>query len=85
MQIRRLDHAVNAEESRFPYRIIDTVNGQKINTLKELATALETGTSPQQVIRFKYGNLVTILDREKADIAHPEILKQYAIPKDRNL
>ncbi len=85
MQIRRLDHAVNAEESRFLYQIIDTVNGQKINTLNELATALETGTSPQQVIRFKYGNLITVLDRKKADAAHPEILKQYAIPKDRNL
>ena len=85
MQIRRLDHAVNAEESRFLYQIIDTVNGQKINTLTELATALETGTSPQQVIRFKYGNTVTVLDREKADAAHPEILKQYGIPKDRNL
>lgn len=85
MQIRRLDHAVNAEESRFLYQIIDTVNGQKVSTLKELATTLETGTSPQQVIRFKYGNVITVLDREKADAAHPEILKQYGIPKDRNL
>ncbi len=85
MQIRRLDHAVNAEESRFLYQIIESANGQKINTLQELASALESATDPQQVIRFKYGNVITVLDREKAEAAHPEILKQYGIPKDRNL
>ncbi len=85
MQIRRLDHAVNAEEARFLYQIIDSVNGQKVSTLKQLASALETSTTPQQVIRFKYGNTITVLDREKAEAAHPEILKQYSIQKDRNL
>lgn len=85
MQIRRLDHAVNAEEARYLYRIVDSVNGQKISTLRELASAFESGTDPQQVIRFKYGNKITVLDRQKADAAHPEILKQYGIPKDRNL
>ena len=85
MQIRRLDHAVNAEEARYLYRIVDSVNGQKTGTLQELAAAFESGTDPQQVIRFKYGNKITVLDRQKADAAHPEILKQYGIPKDRNL
>ena len=85
MQIRRLDHAVNAEEAHFLYQIIDSVNGQKVSTLKQLASALESATAPQQVIRFKYGNTITVLDREKAEAAHPEILKQYSIQKDRNL
>jgi hypothetical protein len=85
MQIRRLDHAVNAEESRFLYQIIDTVNGKEVHTLQDLATAFETCTAPQQVIHFKYGNIITVLDREKANAAHPIILKQYGIPKDRNL
>jgi len=85
MQIRRLDHAVNAEEARYLYRIIDSVNGKKTGTLQELADAFESGTDPQQVIRYKYGNRISVLDRQKADAAHPEILKQYGIPKDRNL
>lgn len=85
MQIRRLDHAVNAEEARFLYRIVGTVNGQKTSTLKELATAFESCTNAQQVIQFKYENKITVLDRQKADSAHLKILKQYGIPKDRNL
>ncbi len=85
MQIRRLDHAMNAEESLYLYRIVDSVNGQKTSTLQELAAAFESGTEPQQVIRFKYGNKITVLDRQKANAAHPKILKQYGIPKDRNL
>ena len=85
MQIRRLDHAVNAEESRFIYKIIDSVNGEKVSTLSELASVLENGDSPQQVIRFKYGNAITVLDRKEADLAHAEILKKYSIAEDRNL
>ena len=85
MQIRRLDHSVNAEEARFLYRIIDSVNGQKTGTLQELANAFESCTNTQQIIHFKYGNKITVLDRQKADAAHPEILKPYSIPKDRNL
>ncbi len=85
MQIRRLDHAVNAEEARYLYRIVDSVNGQPAHTLQDVASAFESCTNAQQVIRFKYGNKLTVLDREKADAAHPEILNQYSIPKDRNL
>jgi len=85
IQIRRLDHAVNAEESRFLYQVVDEVNGKKIHTLTELAEAFEKCTAPQQVIRFKYNNAITVLDRKKADAAHSEILKKYAIQKDRNL
>ena len=85
MQIRRLDHAVNTEESRFLYRIVESVNGRETGTLKELTEAFESCTGPHQVIRFKYGNRITVLDRQKADAAHPEILRQYSIPKDRNL
>jgi len=85
IQIRRLDDAVNAEESRFLYQIVDEVNGKKISTLKDLAEAFEQCTAPQHIIHFKYDNAITVLDRKKADAAHVKILKNYAIPKDRNL
>ena len=85
VQIRRLDHEVNAEETRYLYRIIESVNGTPIHTLQELADAFEGNKADQHVIRFEQGNRTTVLDRRKADAAHEEILQQYAIPKDRRL
>ena len=85
MQIRRLNHAVNVEEGKHLYRIIESVNGQPVSTLEELAQAFESNTNRFQLIRFKYENQITVLDRAAADAANPVILKEYAIPKDRRL
>lgn len=85
MQIRRLDHAVNTEEARFLYQVIETVNGEKVRTLEELIAAFESGTEKQHVIRFKYGDRVTVIDREKGDAANQEILEKYGVPEDRSL
>lgn len=85
IQIRRLDHEVNAEETRFLYRLIESVNGTDVHTLGELIAAIEGNTEDHHVIRFEQGNHYTILDRKQADAAHAEILQKYAIPKDRRL
>ena len=85
IQIRRLNHEVNAEETRYLYRIIESVNGKPIHTLPELVAAFEENQADQHVIQFEQGNRITVLDRKKADAAHEEILRQYAIPKDRRL
>jgi len=85
MLLRRLEADVNAEESFFSYRIVDSVNGKRVETLKELADAFESDTNAWQVVRFRYGNRVVVLDRAKAEAQREEILKRYAIPKDRNL
>jgi S1-C subfamily serine protease len=85
IQIRRLDHEVNAEESGFLYTIVESVNGVPVHTLEDLANAFEENTADQHVIRFQQGHCATFLDRRKADAAHQEILDQYAIPKDRCL
>lgn len=85
VQIRVLEHEVNAEESQFLYSIIESVNDVPVHTLDDLAKAFKNNTTDQHVIRYQQGNRITVLDREKADEAHQEILKQYAIPKDRRL
>ena len=36
-------------------------------------------------IEFEGDGGIEALDRERADAAHPEILRQYAIPHDRKL
>ena len=85
IQIRRLDAETNVEESRHLYRIVDSVNGQPIGTLRELVDAFEGNTAKHHMIQFKYDNRTTVLDREQSDEAHAQILNQYAIPKDRRL
>lgn len=85
MQIRRLDDVINVEESRFLYKVIDSVNGCKVMTLEDLISVFEAAHGDQQVIRYKYGNMISVLDRKKADAANLEILRKYGIPKDRSL
>jgi len=85
IQIRKLNHAVNAEESRFLYNVVGSVNGKEISTLEDLVGAFENNTNQQHLIRFKYGNKLTVIDAKKGDAAHQNILTQYGIPKDRNL
>ena len=85
IQIRRLGHEVNAEETCYLYRLIESVNGQPVQTLEDLIQAFEHNTAAYHVIRFEYGNKTTVLDRKAADAAHEEILQAYAIPEDRRL
>lgn len=82
---RRLDHEVNAEESNYPYRMVEKVNGKKIQTLEDLAAAFENNQAEFHVIEYETINRITVLNREKANAAHQEILDMYAIPKDRRL
>ena len=85
IQIRRLDAETNVEEARHLYRVIESVNGQPVSTLPELVAAFEGNTNNFHVIRFKYDNRITVLDRKACDAANQQILERYAIPKDRRL
>jgi S1-C subfamily serine protease len=85
VQIRRLEHAVNAEEPLFLYRLIESVNGRPVNTLQDLALAIKQNRDDFHVIRFEEVNGITVLNRQEADAAHEEILKKYAIPRDQRL
>ncbi len=85
VQIRRLEHEVNAEESLFLYRLVESVNGQPVNTLADLEKAIEQNRDEFHVIHFEEINGITVLNREEADAAHEEILKKYAISKDKRL
>ncbi len=85
VQIRRMEHEVNAEESLFTYRLVDSVNDCPVRTLTDLVQAFEGNQDEFHVIRFEQVDGITVLDRKKADVAHEDILKQYAIPKDRRL
>lgn len=85
IQIRRLDHEVNVEEANYLYRIVDSVNGIPVRTLPEIIAAFSGNQGKEHVIRFKYENRMTVIDREKADAANSKILEQYGVPRDRCL
>jgi S1-C subfamily serine protease len=83
--IRRLDHQSNAEAAPFLYGIVGAVNGRPVRTLEDAIAAFETPGGDQHVVEAAQLKLVTVLDRREADAAHPEILRQYGVAKDRRL
>jgi len=83
--LRRLDHPVNVNVSFFRNILVDRVNGKSIDSLPDLVQAIEANKGPFHVFEFAYFGRVGVLDREAADKANAQILRDYAVPKDRNL
>lgn len=83
--LRRLDHPVNANLSFFKNILVERVNDYRIDSLEDLVRAIEENKGRYHVFEFSYFGRVAVLDREAADEANPQILRDYAIPKDRNL
>ncbi len=69
-----------------PYRgaIVDEVNGKKILTLDELATALAQGPD-RLVIRMIGDGPPLVLDRNKVEAARERIKTRYNVAKEQNL
>jgi S1-C subfamily serine protease len=82
--LRRLDHPVNANISFFKNILVDRVNGRPIQSLEDLVRAVEDNRRTYHVFEFAYFGRVAVLDRAAADEANPQILRDYAVPKDRN-
>lgn len=80
-----LPHAVNANLLAGARRLVDRINGARIERLEDVVRAIEGCTNAQHVIEFMPGGRFDCLDREAAAGAHEEILKGYSIPADRRL
>ena len=83
--LRRLDHPVNANISFFKNILVERVNGRPIDSLEDLVRAIEENREPYHVFEFAYFGRLAVLDREAAEKANPQILRDYSVPKDRNL
>jgi hypothetical protein len=80
--LRTLDHPVN---SALPYQggvIVETINGAPIHTLADVQAAFAKNSGRHHVLEFMHAEAVAVLDRAAADAAHPQILRDYAVPKD---
>jgi len=63
--------------------VVDKVNGEKIWNLSELVEKVENSPDPYIVFEDKWGQQI-VIDREKAENTHQEILQTYRIPFDRS-
>jgi S1-C subfamily serine protease len=85
MLTRILRHPVNSQMSVSGPVVVEKINGVALNGLADVVTALSANGGRFQRFDFEGAAGIEVLDREKADAAHAQILKQYAIPRDRNL
>ncbi|MBU4602059.1 PDZ domain-containing protein, partial [bacterium] len=63
--------------------VVDKVNGEKIWNLSELIKKVENSLDPYIIFEDKWGQQI-VIDREKAENTHQEILQTYRIPFDRS-
>jgi S1-C subfamily serine protease len=82
---RVLRHAVNSQMSMTVPLGVERINGRPVRSLADVVEAFSSGRDRFHRIEFDGDGGIEALDREKADAAHPEILRQYAIPHDRKL
>jgi S1-C subfamily serine protease len=82
---RVLRHVANSQLTFSGPVAVDKINGIAVRSLSDVVGALEGNHEPFHRLEFEGATGIEALDREKADAAHAEILKQYAIRRDRNL
>jgi hypothetical protein len=80
---RVLRHAVNSQMAVQPPLGVERVNGRETRGLADVTQAFAANTGRFHTIEFENDGGIEALDRAKAEAAHPEILRQYAIPHDR--
>jgi hypothetical protein len=81
---RVLRHAANSQLTFSGPVAIDRINDRPIRSLADVLPAFRENTDRFHRIDFENTAGIEVLDRAKADAAHEEILKQYAIPRDQN-
>ena len=79
---RVLRHAVNSQMALNTPVGVERINGQTIRTLADVTHAFSGNQGRFHTIELEGDGGIEALDRARAETAHPEILKQYAIPSD---
>jgi S1-C subfamily serine protease len=82
---RVLRHAVNSQMSINPPAAVEKINGRTIRSLADVVAAFSENRDRFHLIELEGDAGIEALDRDRADAAQAEILRQYAIPHDRHL
>ncbi|HEY8233394.1 MAG TPA: trypsin-like peptidase domain-containing protein [Vicinamibacteria bacterium] len=80
---RVLRHAVNSQMSLGAPVGVEAINGRKVRSLADVSLAFAENTARFHTIELEGDGGIEALDRARAEAAHPEILKQYAIQSAR--
>jgi S1-C subfamily serine protease len=83
--VRVLRHAVNSQMSPNLPIGVERINGRPVRSLADVLEAFASNHERFHRLEFEGDGGIEALDREKADAAQAEILRQYAIPSDRRL
>jgi len=83
--VRVLRHAANAQMTFSGPAVVQAINGREIRELKDVVTAFDENKDRFHRLQFEGNGGIEALDRAKAAEAHSQILKQYAITRDKNL
>lgn len=69
------------------FLVLDKVNGQKVNRLPDLVTALQKPSAGYHLFEFRSGETVRrlVLDAQQAKTAAQQIMQRYGLEKDRML
>jgi len=82
---RVLRHAVNSQMSFDLPAAVERINGRNIRSLDDVVAAFGANRGRFHMIELEGDAGIEAIDRERADAAQAEILRQYAIPSDRHL
>jgi len=82
---RVLRHAVNSQMSFDLPAAVERINGRTIRSLGDVVAAFGANRGRFHMIELEGDAGIEAIDRERADAAQAEILRQYAIPSDRHL
>jgi S1-C subfamily serine protease len=77
-----LRHAVNSQMALNTPVGVERINGREIRSLADVTQAFASNTGRFHTIELEGDGGIEALDRARAEAAHPEILRQYAIPHD---
>jgi hypothetical protein len=82
---RVLRHAANSQMAVNVPVAVDKINGRPVRSLADVVEAFGSNGDRFHRLELEGDGGVEALDRERAQAAHEEILRQYAIPTDRRL
>ena len=82
---RVLRHSVNSQMSFNLPAPVEKINGRTIRSLADVIAAFGESHGKFHIIELEGDAGIEAIDRERADAAQAEILRQYAIPHDRHL
>jgi hypothetical protein len=83
--VRVLRHPVNSQMNFSGPVAVARINGVVVKSLSDVPELLAGNEGRFHTIEYEGAAGLEALDRAQADAAHAQILRQYGIPKDRNL